>query len=52
VLSPRTSSVIVFHTTVSYLLYAARSRVLLDEPLVVESRQTHFWWQILRLRWR
>ena len=28
------------------LLYAARSRVLLDEPLVVgESRQPH-WWQI------
>jgi hypothetical protein len=26
-------------------LYAARSRVLLDEPLVVgESRQPHFWW--------
>ena len=35
------------------LLYAARSGVLLEEPLVVgESRQPHFWWQILRLRWR
>ena len=36
------------------LLHAGRSRVLLDEPLVVgrETRQPHFWWQILRLRWR
>eukprot|EP00964_Phaeocystis_antarctica_P040555 scaffold23181_cov48-Phaeocystis_antarctica.AAC.3 len=32
---------------------AARSRVLLDEPLVVgDTRQPHFWWQILRPRWR
>jgi hypothetical protein len=30
----------------------ARSRGV-EEPLVFgESRQTHFWWQILRLRWR
>ena len=30
----------------------ARSRGV-EEPLVVaESRQPHFWWQILRLRWR
>ena len=33
----------------TYGFYAVRSRVLLDEPLVVgESRQPHFWWQILR----
>eukprot|EP00964_Phaeocystis_antarctica_P041351 scaffold23647_cov60-Phaeocystis_antarctica.AAC.2 len=38
------------------VLHAARSRVLLDEPLVVgETRQNHTsgaWWQILRLPWR
>ena len=34
-------------------LWGARLRVLLNEPLVVgETRQPHFWWQILRLRWR
>ena len=36
-----------------YNLHTARSRVLLDEPLVVgETRQPHFRWQILRLCWR
>ena len=47
---PNTNNELHFLPAIRGLEHCA---MLLDEPLVVgETRQPHFWWQILRLRWR